>query len=86
MKTFEYTIIDPVGIHPRPAGVLSKKAREFVSKIILTNQNGKSVDSKKATALIGLNVKSGETIHISVDGDDEELAKESLQTFFHEYL
>lgn len=27
MKTFEYTITDPVGIHARPAGILVKKVR-----------------------------------------------------------
>ena len=28
MKTFAYTITDPVGIHARPAGTLAKKAAE----------------------------------------------------------
>ena len=27
MKSFEYTITDPVGIHARPAGVLVKKIK-----------------------------------------------------------
>ena len=30
MKTFSYTITDEVGIHARPAGLLAKKAKEFV--------------------------------------------------------
>ena len=28
MKTFEYTITDPVGIHARPAGMLVKEAKK----------------------------------------------------------
>ena len=30
MKTFEYTITDPVGIHARPAGELVKEAKKQV--------------------------------------------------------
>lgn len=29
MKTFEYTITDPVGIHARPAGMLVKEAKKI---------------------------------------------------------
>lgn len=29
MKSFTYTIVDPVGIHARPAGLLVKTAKAF---------------------------------------------------------
>ena len=29
MKSFEYTITDPVGMHARPAGNLAKKVKEY---------------------------------------------------------
>lgn len=86
MKTFEYTINDPVGIHARPAGVLSKKAKEFASTVTITNSAGKSAEAKKLMALMALGVKTGETIQVSVEGEDEEAAAVALQEFFREYL
>ena len=29
MKSFEYTIKEPVGLHARPAGMLNKEARKY---------------------------------------------------------
>lgn len=47
MKTFSYTIKDEVGIHARPAGLLTKKAKEFKSVITL-EKNGKTGCCHKA--------------------------------------
>ena len=33
MKSFEYTITDPVGIHARPAGVLVKEIKQYASTV-----------------------------------------------------
>ena len=33
MKSFEYTITDPVGIHARPAGVLVKEIKKYASAV-----------------------------------------------------
>ena len=35
MKSFEYTIKEPVGLHARPAGMLNKEARKYKSAIII---------------------------------------------------
>lgn len=86
MRTFEYTINDPVGIHARPAGVLSKKAKEFASTVTITNPEGKSAEAKKLMALMALGVKTGETVQVTVEGEDEDTAVEALQEFFNEYL
>ena len=32
MKEFEHVIMDPVGLHARPAGLLVKKAMEYPDK------------------------------------------------------
>ena len=36
MKDFTYTITDPVGLHARPAGMLSKAAKALNSTITIT--------------------------------------------------
>lgn len=85
MKTFNYTIQDEVGIHARPAGMLAKKAKEFKSEILI-EKNGKSVNATKLMMLMGLGIKCGETITVSVTGEDEEAAAAALESFFKENL
>ncbi|MBQ2050051.1 MAG: HPr family phosphocarrier protein [Spirochaetales bacterium] len=36
MKTFEYTITDPVGIHARPAGILVKEIKKYASTVTIS--------------------------------------------------
>ena len=85
MKTFTYTIQDEVGIHARPAGLLAKKAKEFQSAITL-EKDGKSVNLTKLMAVMGMGVKHGDTVTVSIDGTDEETAFAELQTFFQQTL
>lgn len=85
MKTFTYNIQDEVGIHARPAGLLAKKAKEFQSAITL-EKDGKSVNLTKLMAVMGMGVKHGDTVTVSIDGTDEETAFAELQTFFQQNL
>ena len=84
MKSFEYTITDPVGIHARPAGILAKEAKGYDSVII--NAAGKAAEAKKLMALMGLGIKQGETITVTVEGGDEEGNAAKIEAFFKEHL
>ena len=83
MKSFTYTIVDPVGIHARPAGLLVKVAKGFASTATL-EKDGKSCDMRKLMALMGMGVKQGETVTVKVEGDDEEAAAAAIQKFLTE--
>lgn len=85
MKTFEYTITDPQGIHARPAGELVKKAKEFESAITL-EKDGNGGDAKKIFAVMGLCAKQGNTLKITVEGADEETAAAEMEKFFKENM
>ena len=85
MKTFTYTITDPVGLHARPAGMLAKEAKKYESKVTI-NREGKSSDATKLMMLMGLGVKSGDEITVEVSGADEEVASAELQAFFQANL
>ena len=85
MKTFDYVITDEIGIHARPAGMLVKEAKETGAEGTVSC-NGKRADAKKLMALMGLGVKHGDTITVTVEGDCEEEAAERLQTFLSENL
>lgn len=85
MKQFDFTIRDEIGIHARPAGVLSKLAKSFDSKITLTKGDN-SVDACKLIALMGMGIKCGDTVTITAEGPDEDEAIEKLKQFMTQNL
>jgi len=87
MKTFNYVITDEVGIHARPAGLLVKEAGKFKSVITITNMsNDKNSEANKLFGVMGLSVKCGDEVKITIDGEDEETAYEEMIKFFKENL
>ncbi len=85
MKTFDYTIKDELGIHARPAGVLVKEAKKYQSTITIT-KDGKSAAASKLMAIMSLGVKCGNTVQVSVEGEDEDTAAEAMKAFFEANL
>ena len=85
MKSFTYTITDPVGIHARPAGLLVKEAKNYAASIQIA-KGGKSADAKKLMALMSLGVRQGETVTVNVEGADEENVAAKMEEFFKNNL
>lgn len=85
MRSFQYTITDPVGIHARPAGLLVKQAKTYESAITI-EKDGKAVNALKLMALMGLCVKQGYTVTVTVEGPDEEKAAAELEAWMKENL
>lgn len=85
MKTFTYTITDPVGIHARPAGLLVKQIKTYQSSVII-EKDGAEVNGLKLMALMGLCVKKDDTITVRVEGPDEETAAEDLARWLENNL
>lgn len=85
MKTFSYTIRDEVGIHARPAGMLVNTAKATGCKVTI-EKGGKSADACKLFSVMSLGVKCGDTVSVSVEGDDEETAVGALMEFFRANL
>lgn len=85
MKSFNYVIKDEIGLHARPAGMLVKEVKNYESKITITKA-GKTVEATKLMAIMGLGVKCGDTVEVSVEGSDEETAFADIQKFFEENL
>ena len=87
MKEFEYTIKDPIGIHARPAGILAKAAKAMDSTITISKADGsKSAVATKLMAVMGMGIKSGETVKVTVEGGDEEANFAAIEKFFNENL
>lgn len=85
MKTLSYTITDPMGLHARPAGQLCKAAAAYKSTVTLETPRGKA-DAKRIMAVMRLAAKQGNTITLTIDGEDEETAATELETFLKENL
>lgn len=85
MKTFTYTIKDKLGIHARPAGMLAKAAKTYDSEITIA-KDGKTVSCTKLIALMGLGVKCGDTVTITVSGGDEGAAEKGIREFLEANL
>jgi len=79
MKEFKYVVTDPEGIHARPAGILVKQAAGYT-------KGDKTADAKRIFGVMGLGVKTGEEVTITVEGDDEDKAFAELEAFFKENL
>lgn len=85
MVKFEYTIKDELGIHARPAGMLAKAAKALDSEITII-KDGNSVGATKLMALMGLAVKCGETITVSIEGGNESASEAAMKKFLEENL
>ena len=83
MKEFTYVITDPVGIHARPAGVLAKQVKGLESKVVIW-KGDKSAEAKKLMAVMGLGVKQGDEVKITVEGANEEADAAAVEAFFKE--
>lgn len=86
MKQFVYTITDPVGIHARPAGLLSKAAKGLDSTVTIAKADGKSAAATKLMALMGLGIKQGDTVTVTVEGGNEDANAVAMEQFFKDNL
>lgn len=86
MKQFQYVITDPVGLHARPAGLLAKAAKALDSSITVKKEDGRSAEAKKLMAIMGLGVKTGETVTVTVEGGSEEANFAAMEQFFQNNL
>lgn len=81
MKTFDYIIVDDLGLHARPATMLVREIKNYESKITL-NTDGKTVDATKLLAVMGLGAKKGTKLMVTAEGPDEDRAIHEMEKFF----
>lgn len=78
MKSFKAKIIDPIGLHARPASELTKVASMFTSDVkIITN--GKEGNAKSIMNIMALGIKKDDEITIEISGSDEDQAAEKIR-------
>ncbi len=85
MKTFDYTVTAANGIHGRPAGNLVKLAGTFKSTIII-KKGDVSNDLTMLMAVMSMGVRKGDTVTITIEGPDEQIAANAVEEFFKQNL
>ncbi|MCQ2604467.1 MAG: HPr family phosphocarrier protein [Spirochaetia bacterium] len=84
MKSFEYTVTSPFGLHARPAGALVKTAKSYPGTEITLERNGKTVNCTYLLKLMALGIKHGDTVKINVSGKNEDSVSVDIEKFFRE--
>ena len=77
MKTKKIIIIDPIGIHARPASAIGNATSKFASKIEFKH-DGKSANAQSIINIMALVIKKHAELEIIVYGSDEEEAINTL--------
>lgn len=77
MRSEDVTVLNPTGLHARPANAFVKAARSFASSIRLVNAN-RSADGKSLLAILKVGASCGSHLRIEADGPDEDMAIEAL--------
>lgn len=78
MKTFTATVIDPVGLHARPATVAVSAASKFGCDVMV-QYNNRQINMKSIMAVMSLGVPSQADITIVCNGEDEEDAVRAIE-------
>ena len=85
MRSFTHTVLDPLGLHARPAGLLAKKIQQYPCKVTVS-AGDKTADGRRVLALMKMGVKSGQELLFSLEGEGEEQAAEELAVFCKENI
>ena len=78
MKQVTVTVIDPVGLHARPATVAVNAASKFKSEINVAFK-GREVNMKSIMGVMSLGIPTQSEITISCSGEDEEEAIAAIE-------
>jgi phosphotransferase system HPr (HPr) family protein len=64
-------VIDPIGLHARPASQIVKLVKDSGLNIQIGRPGDKLVKANSPLMLMALKIKTGETLTVSVETDDE---------------
>jgi phosphotransferase system HPr (HPr) family protein len=85
MPDIRLTVIDPSGLHARPAARFVQAASRFASRIAIRH-DGREADAKSLIALLGLTIRPSSEITLTADGPDAEEALAALAAELTPYV
>lgn len=83
MYEMSTTIVNPSGLHARPASDFVRTAGKYRSKIKISraDRSDRVVNAKSMVMLLSLSATQGVVVSISAEGDDEQEAVTALVEF-----
>ena len=72
------TVASSVGLHARPASLFSQAAATVGVPVTLTSAAGKTVNAASILGVLSLGIGHGEVVTLKADGDNAEVALDSL--------
>ncbi|MGI6007860.1 MAG: HPr family phosphocarrier protein [Ruminococcus sp.] len=73
MVSKKVVIVNPSGLHLKPAGLLCNIAIQYKSLITFTYENG-TANAKSVLSVLGACIKCGDEIELVCEGPDEKTA------------
>mgnify|MGYP002627441495 CR=1 FL=1 len=84
MKEVTVKVVDPVGLHARPATIAVNVATKCKSKVNVSYE-GRSVNMKSIMGVMSLGIPTQSEITITCDGEDEEEAITAIENCLREH-
>jgi phosphocarrier protein HPr len=85
MKEYEYTVVNELGMHARPAGQFVRLAQETKSKIEIS-KGAEAINAVRILAVMSMNIRQGDQIQITVEGSDEDQLLSEIKRICKENL
>ncbi len=77
--TREVTILNPAGLHARPAALIVERAAQFDGDVNIYKAN-KSANAKSIMSVLALGAVTGNTVTLTADGDGADEVLDDLET------
>ncbi len=81
MVTRTLEVLNRAGIHARPASLISSIASKYKSDITI-GKDTMRINAKSIMGVITLGATYGTKLELFVEGDDEALAADAIETLF----
>ncbi|MEE8792069.1 MAG: HPr family phosphocarrier protein [Erysipelotrichaceae bacterium] len=83
MKSFDYQVVNSLGIHARPAAMLAQACTNYKSSVMI-ECNGETASGNNVLQILGLHAAKGSTLRFNVDGSDEDACVAEIQEVLKE--
>jgi phosphocarrier protein HPr len=80
------TVGSSVGLHARPATIFTQAAAKQPVKVKIAKSGGKAVDARSVLFVLGLDVRGGDEVVLSAEGDGAEAALDELEALLQKDL
>jgi phosphotransferase system HPr (HPr) family protein len=79
------TVLDPIGLHARPAGQIVKLVKESGIEVRIGKAGEELVKANSPLRMMAMKAKTGEELLVEIDTDDQVLA-DSLISQIQDFL